>query len=321
VAVLFLVLVGGVVRTTGSGMGCPDWPRCFGQWIPPTSVEQLPADYKDKFAAHRAAKNQKFARYLQIVGLNETANRITHDPEILEEADFNATKTWIEYLNRVVGVIIGLLIIAVFIASWKFRQAKPSVFRAAGATLLLVILQGWFGSIVVSTNLTTWTISLHMFLALVIVCLLTWLLHTARPINNLTAPSSYIRPLVLVCIVLFFVQVFLGTEVRSAIDRVAARMPRSEWINALGFEFVIHRSFSWLVLAANGFLAWKMLKTNPGNRLVVGIIVLILGSFFSGVGMAYAGMPAVLQPLHLVIASITIALQFLIWLRLNPARG
>jgi cytochrome c oxidase assembly protein subunit 15 len=321
VAVLFLVLVGGIVRTTGSGMGCPDWPKCFGQWIPPTSIEQLPTDYKDKFAAHRAKKNEKFGNYLRLVGLDETAGRIQNDPAILEEADFNPTKTWIEYINRLIGVVIGLLIIAVFVSSWRFRGSEPAIFWSAAATLLLVIIQGWFGSIVVSTNLTTWTISLHMFLALVIVGLLTWLMHAARPVRNLWVAAAYVRPLVLIAIAISFVQIFFGTEVRSAIDAVALKIPRADWINALGGEFILHRSFSWIVLGVNVFLAWKMLKTNPANRLVVGIIVLLLCSFLSGVGMAYAGMPAVLQPLHLVIAATTVALQFLMWLRLNPVKG
>lgn len=309
------------MRTTGSGMGCPDWPRCFGRWIPPVSSEQLPPDYKETFAAHRAAKNDKFSHYLRLAGFSRTADRIQHDPAILEEADFNATRTWIEYINRLLGAIIGLLIIAVFLASWRYRRLNPCLFRASLTTLLLVLVQGWFGSIVVSTNLTTWTISVHMFLALVIVGFLTWLVHRARPVRYLASASVFMRWLVLAGMVLLLVQVFLGTEVRAAIDRVAAQIPRAEWMNTLDSEFIVHRSFSWLVVVVNGVFIWKLLKTNPRNRLVVGILVLILGSLFTGVGMAYAGVPAFLQPLHLVIASVTFALQFLLWLRLNPARG
>src|SRR5687767_13440219 len=127
VAVYILILVGGVVRSTGSGMGCPDWPKCFGNWVPPTSVNQLPKNYQQVYADHRDKKNKRFARYLQFVGLDRTANRLLEDKTILHEAPFNPVKTWIEYGNRIIGVIIGFLIFAVFIASLKFRNSDPAI--------------------------------------------------------------------------------------------------------------------------------------------------------------------------------------------------
>ena len=53
VAVLFLVFVGGLVRSTGSGMGCPDWPKCFGSFVPPTDSAQLPDDYSSAYNQYR----------------------------------------------------------------------------------------------------------------------------------------------------------------------------------------------------------------------------------------------------------------------------
>jgi cytochrome c oxidase assembly protein subunit 15 len=280
-------------------------------------VHDLPADYKEQFARHRAEKNEKFARLLRGVGFSRSADRIVNDPAILIEADFNPIKTWIEYVNRLIGVAIGLLIIAVLIGSWRLRKTNGSLFVAALVTFILVLFQGWFGSIVVSTNLTGWTISVHMFLALVIVLLLTWLVHASSPHRQTPLAGSEVRPWILAAMALLLIQTFFGTEVRTAIDRVAGGRMRSEWVGALGWQFLVHRSFSWALLAVNGYVAWRLLKSNPGNRLVVAVIVVILTGFLSGLGLAYAGMPAWLQPVHLLAAAAALALQFLVWLWLN----
>lgn len=317
VAVYFLILVGGIVRSTGSGMGCPDWPKCFGAWVPPTSVEQLPADYKEKFAQFRDKKNQKFARYLKAFGFESTANSILTDKSILVEADFNVAKTWIEYINRVVGVIIGFLIVAVFVFSFLLRKENKTWFWVALATLITVIIQGWFGSIVVSTNLTSWTITLHMMLAFVLVGLLIWLYEQSAPSKQLPA-GKFTRLILAFCTLLLIVQVLLGTEVRAALDRVADLMlPRESWISEAGKDFLIHRSFSWAVLLFHVILVYRIYKTSPCNTLTVGLVLLILLTLISGIGMAYFAVPAFLQPIHLLVATLTFGIQFLLFLRLK----
>src|SRR6202012_449047 len=107
VLLFVLILAGGVVRSTGSGMGCPDWPKCFGSYVPPTDVSQLPAGYKDKYVAGRVAKNQHFAKTLDLFGYSDLAQRIRADRSILIPEDFNVARTWTEYVNRLIGVLSG----------------------------------------------------------------------------------------------------------------------------------------------------------------------------------------------------------------------
>lgn len=309
-------MVGGVVRTTGSGMGCPDWPKCFGSWVPPTSIDQLPADYKEQYASLRDKKNQKFARYLSALGMNETAEKILNDKSILEEADFNPQKTWIEYVNRLVGVAIGFLIIAVFLRSIPLFKVKPFYFWLSLATLLVVIFQGWFGSIVVSTNLTHWTITIHMLLALVIVAMLIILLHHSGETQAVQVPVK-LKLLLGLCMVLLFIQILLGTEVRGAVDRVAASAGREQWISLIESDFIVHRSFSWAVLLAHAVFVFRLKKTTGNNPLSLSLVLLILLTILTGAGMGYFSMPAFLQPIHLLVATVTFGIQFLLFLRLN----
>jgi cytochrome c oxidase assembly protein subunit 15 len=308
-----------MVRTTGSGMGCPDWPKCFGQWVPPTSVEQLPSDYKETNSALRAKKNEKFARYLSAIGFDDTATKILSDKAILEEADFNAQKTWIEYLNRLVGVVIGLLIVLLFVVSVWHRKEHPILFWVSLATLVAVVIQGWFGSIVVSTNLTHWTISVHMALALVIVAQLIYLMNKAGDAESIRV-SKNVKWLLVLGIILLLIQVFLGTEVRGAIDRIATiENDRGVWILSIWNDFIVHRSFSWMVLLFNLFFVYKMVKTTGKKTLYLTLALLFLLDVLTGAGLAYFSVPAFLQPIHLLVASVTFGIQFLLLLKLNTS--
>ncbi len=317
-AVYLLIFVGGVVRSTGSGMGCPDWPKCFGQWVPPTSIEQLPENYKEISLAHRLKKNERFVKYLAALGFNETATRIMEDPTVHMEEDFNPVKTWIEYVNRIVGVIIGFLIFAVFISSLRFWKHKKSITVIAFLAFIGVGFEGWIGSVVVSTNLTPWVITLHMFLALVIVALLIYLLNDSRDTAPLFAPGIFW--LTIASMMVLLIQVFLGTQVREAIDTVSSTFPRTNWIANLGVEFLIHRSFSWAVLVINVALIWIMYKTEAVKPFSLPLLLLILGTVLSGVGMAYTGVPPALQPIHLVLATATFGIQFYVFLQVGMSK-
>ena len=101
--IYLVVVAGSVVRMTGSGMGCPDWPKCFDQYIPPTSIDQLPLNYQDHYSSLREKKIGRFADFLTTFGLNDKAQLLINDKELLKEQEFNVLNTWFEYVNRLIG--------------------------------------------------------------------------------------------------------------------------------------------------------------------------------------------------------------------------
>src|SRR5690606_32009232 len=206
-----VILAGGVVRSTGSGMGCPDWPKCFNRFIPPTHVSQLPADYEQEYIEGRAKKNERFANTLEKFGFSNLADKIRHDESILEHEDFNAVKTWTEYVNRLAGATLGLFLFACFVFSTAFLKTRRRIFFLSLLNIFLVGFQAWMGSIVVSTNLTPWVITVHMLLALVILAIAIYTYFQARVLRDrnmlVNQHSGWIKYFAVLIIILTLVQV------------------------------------------------------------------------------------------------------------------
>ncbi|MEL6556548.1 MAG: COX15/CtaA family protein [Bacteroidota bacterium] len=327
IAVYFLILVGGIVRSTGSGMGCPDWPKCFGSIVPPTSEDQLPDDYQAYYLQKRIEKNGKIAKMINGFGFTSLANEISNDPSIFEEEPFNATKTWIEYVNRLIGVVIGLLIFAVLVASLFLWNSDRKMFYWSLFAFILVAFQGWFGSIVVSTNLLPGTISVHMGLALLLVCVLIYMVYINRDqagnsTNSSGNGSLLLSNLMLTGMLLFVVQIFLGTQVRESIDLIAKEIAdRSLWVDELGLSFYIHRTYSLLILGLHIWMVYLLKKykdfDNSLNLMFKTLVVLIILEVLSGALMAYFAIPGFLQPLHLLVATLIFGVQFYAYLNLK----
>ena len=328
IAVYFLILVGGIVRTTGSGMGCPDWPKCFGSVIPPTNVDQLPANYQDIYLQKRIAKNERFVATLEKLGFSETANQIANDKSILIEQEFNPVKTWIEYINRLIGVLIGFFIILTVWKSFPLWKQDKWIPILSVAALVLVLFQGWVGSLVVSTNLLHWMITFHMMLAILQVMLLIYLYHRAGNLQTgkgveMDVPSK-IEWILISALILMLVQVILGTQVREEIDQISAslgNMMRGTWIEQLGLPFFIHRSFSLILLGVHllyFFWAFKYVLRKSSITLWSQLLmILVILEIATGIGMAYFAIPAFLQPLHLLLGTLIVGVQYLLILQLR----
>lgn len=306
---LFLVIcAGSFVRITGSGMGCPDWPKCFGQWIPPTAEEQLPSNYLAIFQEKRAKKAVKFCKFLTSIGMKETAEKIKNDPTLLKEEPFNAARTYTEYINRLLGFLAGNIMLIGFIWSLIYYRS----FWLIGLSFLNLILMGieaWFGSIVVATNLVPWTITVHMFLALVILLIQLHLIYRISPRHNKTLQ---VQPVVYYVwwsiFAITFYQMFLGTQVREYIDELTKQgLGRDAWSDKFGMEFFIHRSFSWLVLILLAYVGWKNEKSGKLSiiRWALGILSVEL---LAGVCLAYFDLPGLVQTAHLLFATVLLGI-------------
>ena len=323
IAVYLVILAGGIVRSTGSGMGCPDWPKCFGSWIPPTSESELPTDYREQYAQVRVAKNARLAGYLSLLGFDNLSNAIQAETIAAPEARFNKSKTWIEYINRLLGVLVGFLITAMAFVSIRLRKKNPQLFYGSIAAFFLVVFQGWIGSVVVSTNLLPGLITFHMALAACLIGLLLYLYWVSSSDQEVVQISGKqikrVKYVVLVTIVLFSIQIAIGTQVREAIDVVAISLERSQWIENLSGTFYFHRTYSLVLLALCGYLIVLLRQVSlPLFRQLTNLLALCLVlSIGLGIVMAYFGVPAWAQPVHLVTGLLILGLQIWIFLKLN----
>ena len=300
ITVYLLVLAGGIVRSTGSGMGCPDWPKCFGMLIPPTEVSQLPTNYQQIYAA-----------------------------KLHGEVEFNVTKTWIEYLNRLLGAFTGLLVFGTFITSiFSYWKKDKIIVYLSFLAVLLIGANGALGKYVVDSFLKPGVVTLHMMLAVLVIFVLLYAIARAWSEvieTERVSERTFLNKLLILILILSTSQVLLGTQVREAIDRVVANpifgYNRETWMEQMGLTFYIHRSFSLVILGLHIYLIWQLRKNIQRKGLIYNFTQALVGIIFieilTGTIMAYFAIPAFIQPIHLTLAIVSLGLQFVALLLIN----
>ncbi len=302
VAIYILVLAGGIVRSTGSGMGCPDWPKCFGMWIPPTEVSQLPDNYQEIYAA-----------------------------KLHGEVEFNAVKTWIEYVNRLVGALTGIVVLGVFVASFAFRKKDKWLIYLSFLAVVLIGANAALGKFVVDSFLKPGVVTAHMLLAILVVFVLLYAIARAWSeviVTETVRNKPFLNKLLMLTLILATAQVLLGTQVREAIDKIVANpifgYNRATWIEQLGVSFYVHRSFSLVILALHIYLLVQLRKNVQQGGIIYkffrALVVLVVVEIVSGAIMAYFAVPAFIQPIHLTLAIISLGIQFVVILLLNAEK-
>ncbi len=284
-SVLTLIVIGGIVRASGSGMGCPDWPRCFGQWIPPVSESQLPPDYQIKYSAH-----------------GNTAQ------------PFNAARTWTEYLNRLAGVTVGFLFLGLVWHAWQVRTIDRSQLTLAVVGTALVGFQGWLGARVVASTLAPMVVTTHMMVALIILAVLvvqrvrlrSTLSLEIRPVNR---PPMFLGWSMGLGVGLSLV-IMLGTQVRESIDTITDNLSiplPPNWTQIVGWGLDIHKWLAVALFFGLIFFCRQLIDHNPTNdrilRQIKWMMALFITQLATGAIFILLNVPSVLQPIHLGLAA------------------
>lgn len=320
VSLYVIFLAGSVVRMTGSGMGCPDWPKCFGYYIPPTSEEQITWQPNTTYKKGMIIVKDEAL----FVSQKEVKTTLEFNPKNWEKytkhdyAKFNKFHTWTEYINRLTTVVSGFIFLFLIAGAYQFRKENKWIPIISFAAFFLMLVEAVLGKIVVDTNLKPTIITLHMVIGLVIIALILRLLFIISEKKTTYQYHALFNKLLIISVVFSLVQIALGTQVRQFID---------EQVKLFGFEnkeyrlmnpnfgFYFHRSFTIAIILVNLGMFYLNQVKGLGYKLVNWILVLLLFETVTGILMYYADFPLGTQAVHLLSGALLFGVQFYLWLQ------
>lgn len=299
-----LIVFGAFTRLTDSGLGCPDWPGCYGEANP--------------FLAHASISA---AESLQPTG------------------PVTVLKAWIEMIHRYLAMGVGVLIIASLVVAvrlWR-KLREPRYHPALPAILLLwVCVQGAFGAWTVTLKLQPLIVTIHLLLGMSLLALLTWHATRQSAQPQIGVMSVSLRVLAAMALMLAFMQIAFGGWVSTNYAALAcggfplcqgALVPAMDFTHGftlwrqlgmtaggdyLPFDALVavhwvHRAFALAVVAIVGITAWRASKVSGCERLGGALLWLIALQFCSGIATVALDWPLLLAVLHNAGAALTIA--------------
>ncbi len=273
--VFLVILAGGIVRTTQSGMGCPDWPHCFGMWVPPLSAKGLPPDYK---------------KYLDKQDI---------------DAVYNPAHAYVEYINRLISGVLGILIVVHVVWSFKkFFRTKQTVCWLSCLFLLGTIFEAWLGKIVVDTNLAVVKITLHMLAALFLAIIPVLIIRKLK--DNKIVHDKILSRLAIIALIIVLIQIIIGTDVREQVDEVSKSLSyqhRETWLDQLNFVFAIHKTVAVTTSVLIIFIFWRSLSYAVLQQQALFLLLIVLSLMGAGISLTSFNIPAFIQPIHLLLSS------------------
>jgi cytochrome c oxidase assembly protein subunit 15 len=289
---LDLIMFGAFVRLTDSGLGCPDWPGCYGNVTPLGALQSI----------------------------REAA-------QVMPEGPVTLPKAWIEMVHRYVGSLLGLMIIAICWMAWRYRSTLRRSPTLACVTLFAVCVQGAFGAWTVTHQLMPAVVTAHLLGGMSLLALMTWLAARERSHMPVSVELSRYRGWAALGLGLLFIQIALGGWVSTnyaalacmdfpmcqgawlpemdpasgfALVRGLGEMPNGEMISqpALTAIHWVHRNTAWIVFGFWGWLGWR-LRADAGLRGPATLVLcLLIAQLLTGLTTIFFQWPLLIAVLH-----------------------
>ena len=320
-ASLYLIfLAGSIVRMTGSGMGCPDWPKCFGYYIPPTSEEQITWQPNSTYQEGMIIiKDEVLFVAEQEVKTSSVFNEKNWEEYTKHEyATFNKFHTWVEYINRLVTVLSGFIFLFLLAGSLKFKKENKWIPIISFIAFFFMLVEAVLGKMVVDSNLKPTMITIHMVIGLLIIGLVLRLLFIIRKEKTSYKYHALFNKLLIISVVFSLIQIAMGTQVRQFIDEQVKLFGFENKEYSLmnpSFKFYFHRSFTIAIILVNFGLFYLNQLHKLGYKLVNWILVLLFLETITGILMYYAEFPLGTQAIHLLSGALLFGVQFYLWMQ------
>ena len=309
---IFVVFAGSMVKVTGSGMGCPDWPKCFGYYIPPFDEEKLTWKMNFQYQSGEMIfwkgdllKANKDFKTLETFKADNWSVYDEHDYKI-----YKPIHTIIEYINRLVSVLLGFSVLLMIFFGFKSKKRKGLNVFFSLLALFLIGFNAWLGKLVVEGVLNPTDISTHMLAAFALVMSLSFSHARNSEKPSFEGPKLYLLVQVGAFIYLLY-QLIMGVVLRQTFDTYVD-FSRESWVDNAGLNFLVHRSSS-LIYVALGIITFIILKNVPRNTFEWSnfrwVIVLTIAEVLSGAVMGYLEVPKFAQPFHVIVSSILLLVQ------------
>lgn len=299
-------------------MGCPDWPKCFGEWIPPTSESDLPNNYEEIFLNKRKNKLTRLIGFLENIGQTSKAREIAQASWVMEHHPYSFKKAYTEYINRVWGALTGIFTLFCALLSVKFIRTNPGVTVFSILGLVFVVFNGWLGSLVVDTNLFEGMVTVHFVFAFLAFSSFVMAYFWAQP--SFERKSN--KGLWIVSILLFVfcsLQVLFGSGVRELIDLKARSGIEIglENYTSLGSVFDFHRFSSIILLAGSIWMFIRYRKSSSENNSKLNnaagaLLIVFILQISTGASNLTFSFPAIAQIGHITLGAAAFALTLYI---------